>query len=149
VATTYDDALAIGSARATLIPQDPDTLLGRRENAHALTAAGYKTSPATLATKASRGGGPPFRRWGRIPLYRWGDSLDWARSRLGPPIRSTSEADAASPALADDTGDLGPPQPPAEILTEGRGHRTPFSAGPPATAPSRRARSRPEEPAAG
>jgi hypothetical protein len=38
---------------------------------------------------------PPFRRWGRKPLYRWGDTLDWARSRLGPPMRSTSEADAA------------------------------------------------------
>jgi hypothetical protein len=93
VATTYDDALLSRSPKATLVPQDPDTLLGRRETAHALTAAGYRTSPATLATKASRGGGPPFRRWGRKPLYRWGDTLQWAWSRLGPPIRSTSEGD--------------------------------------------------------
>jgi hypothetical protein len=94
VATTRDEALLSGTATVTLIPRDPDTLLGRREAAHALTAAGYRTSAATLATKASRGGGPPFRRWGRKPLYRWGDTLDWARSRLGPSMRSTSEADA-------------------------------------------------------
>jgi hypothetical protein len=94
VATTDNHALLSGTANATLIPQNPDTLLGRRETAHALTAAGYRTSPATLATKASRGGGPPFRRWGRKPLYRWGDTLDWACSQLGPPMRSTSEADA-------------------------------------------------------
>jgi hypothetical protein len=95
VATTRDEALLSGTATVTPIPRDPDTLLGRREAAHALTAAGYRTSAATLATKASRGGGPPFRRWGRKPLYRWGDTLEWARSRLGPPMRSTSEADAA------------------------------------------------------
>ena len=34
--------------------------------------------PKTLATKASRGGGPPYRLFGRKPLYRWGDGLDWA-----------------------------------------------------------------------
>ena len=74
------------------IPDDPETLLTRKETAEALTAAGYPTSPATLATKAVRGGGPPFRTWGRKPIYRWGDSLTWARDRLGPLIRSTSEA---------------------------------------------------------
>jgi hypothetical protein len=95
VATTHDEALLSGTATVTQIPRDPDTLLGRREAAHALTAAGYRTSAATLATKATRGGGPPFRRWGRKPLYRWGDTLEWASSRLGPPMRSTSEADAA------------------------------------------------------
>lgn len=79
---------------AGLIPEDPDTLLTRVDCAAALTAAGFPTSPKTLATKASRGGGPPFRRWGAKPLYSWGTSLSWARARLGPPMRSTSEADA-------------------------------------------------------
>jgi hypothetical protein len=72
----------------------PDTLLRRRDAAAALRAAGYPTAPATLATLACRGGGPPFRRFGRVPLYRWADLLDWAGSRLSAPMRSTSEADA-------------------------------------------------------
>lgn len=80
---------------AFFVPADRDALLTRAKTAETLTEAGFPTSKATLATKASRGGGPPFRRFGAKPLYRWGDSLDWAQSRLGPPMRSTSEADAA------------------------------------------------------
>jgi hypothetical protein len=79
---------------ASAIPENPDALLTRRATAEALSAAGFPVRPATLATKASRGGGPPFRRFGRVPLYQWGDTLDWARSRLSAPMRSTSEADA-------------------------------------------------------
>jgi hypothetical protein len=78
------------------IPTDPQTLLTREATAEALTAAGYPTSPATLATKASRGGGPIFRKWGPRPLYRWSDALAWAQSKLGPVISSTSELDAVS-----------------------------------------------------
>jgi hypothetical protein len=73
---------------------DPDSLLNRTAAAEALTAAGYPVSPATLATKAVRGGGPPFRRFGRVPLYRWSDLIEWAEARLSAPMRSTSEADA-------------------------------------------------------
>ena len=74
------------------IPDNPDALLPRRQTAEALTAKGYPVSPATLSTKATRGGGPPFRRFGVRVLYRWGDALAWAESRLSAPIRSTSEA---------------------------------------------------------
>jgi hypothetical protein len=74
---------------------DVDKLLTRREAAAALTAAGYPTAPATLATLASRGGGPVYHHYGSRVVYRWGDLLDWARSRLSAPMRSTSEADAA------------------------------------------------------
>jgi hypothetical protein len=76
-----------------LIPTDPNIRLTRVAAADALTTAGFPVSPATLATKATRGGGPPFQRFGRVPLYRWDDLLDWAQSRLSPPLRSTSEAD--------------------------------------------------------
>jgi hypothetical protein len=76
------------------LPDDPDTLLTRRPAAAALTAAGYPTAPATLARKASVGGGPVYRRYGPRVVYRWADLLDWAQSRLGPPIRSTAELDA-------------------------------------------------------
>jgi hypothetical protein len=73
---------------------DPETLLRRRPAAVALSNAGFPTAAATLATLACRGGGPPFRRYGRVPLYRWGELLAWAESRLSAPMRSTSEADA-------------------------------------------------------
>ena len=75
-----------------LAPEISDeALLTRHATAAALTDAGYPTSPATLATKATRGGGPPFRRYGFRPLYKWADALRWAQSRLGPLICSTSE----------------------------------------------------------
>ena len=76
------------------IPDHPDALLTRDATAAALTASGYPTASATLATKATRGGGPPFHRFGPRALYRWGDALAWARAKLTPPRRSTSEADA-------------------------------------------------------
>jgi hypothetical protein len=75
-------------------PDNPDALLTRKVTALALQDAGYPVSEKTLATKATRGGGPPFRKFGSRPLYRWGDSLHWARSRLSPLMHSTSEADA-------------------------------------------------------
>jgi hypothetical protein len=78
-----------------VIPQDPNALLTRDATAAALTERGYPTSPKTLATKASRGGGPRFCRFGPRVLYRWGDALDWAEKRLRPVVGSTSEADAA------------------------------------------------------
>jgi hypothetical protein len=78
---------------ATPIPDTPDTLLRRKAAAEALTAKGFPCSDKTLATKATRGGGPPYRLFGRIPLYRWGDALAWAEGRLTAPQRSTSESD--------------------------------------------------------
>lgn len=79
----------------------PDALLLRKQAAAALTEAGYPIAPGTLDTKASRGNGPPYRRFGKRALYRWGDLLAWAESCLTPPHRSTSEVHApASPACA-------------------------------------------------
>jgi hypothetical protein len=83
----------VGMMKQT-IPDNPDTLLTRDATAAALTAEGYPTASTTLATKATRGGGPPFHRFGPRALYRWGDALEWARAKLTPPRRSTSEADA-------------------------------------------------------
>jgi hypothetical protein len=75
---------------------DPDTLLTRDRTAAALKEAGFPTETKTLATVASRGGGPRYSLYGRRALYRWGDALTWARGRLGPPRHTTSEADATS-----------------------------------------------------
>jgi len=73
------------------IPTDLDTLLSRDGAARALTAAGYVTSPATLATKATRGCGPAYRIYGKRAIYRWGDLIAWAETRTAPARHSTSE----------------------------------------------------------
>lgn len=81
------------------IPHD-DALLTRAQLAAALTEHGFKTSKATLATWASRkGNGPPYRLYGCKPLYKWGDAILWAKSRLSPPCRSTAEHDARRAAM--------------------------------------------------
>jgi hypothetical protein len=74
------------------IPDNQDALLRRTATADALTALGFPCSDKTLATKATRGGGPPYRLFGRIPLYRWGDAVAWAEGKLSAPRRSTSDA---------------------------------------------------------
>jgi hypothetical protein len=70
---------------------DPGALLTREQVAAELTSSGYPTKAKTLATKATRGGGPPYRTYSGRALYRWGDALEWATSQLGPIVRSTSE----------------------------------------------------------
>ena len=70
---------------------DRTTLMTREQIAATLTEAGFPVRPATLATKAVRGGGPPFRRFGNKPLYEVGLAFDWALARLGPNRVSTSE----------------------------------------------------------
>ena len=73
------------------VPTDPHAKLPRKRIAAALTAAGYPTSHATLGSFATRGGGPPFCRWGMYALYEWGSSVLWAETRLSKPRRTTSE----------------------------------------------------------
>ncbi len=70
----------------------PDALLTRQAKADALDAAGFPVKAKTLATKATRGGGPPYCTFGARVLYRWGDALAWAQSRLSPPRHSTAQA---------------------------------------------------------
>src|ERR1051326_7384184 len=59
-----------------------DTLLSRAEAAEALTAYGCRTSYLTLNTLACRGGGPPFRKIGVAPAYRWTDCRGWADAKI-------------------------------------------------------------------
>lgn len=89
---------------AVFVPDDPAALLLRDRCAAALTEAGYPTSPATLATKATRGGGPPFRKYGPRVLYEWRSTLAWAQSRLGPVVNSTSELDRSQTHSGQATG---------------------------------------------
>lgn len=69
----------------------PTALLDRRELALALSALGFPVTASTLATKATRGGGPKYQPWGgRRVLYVWGDAVDWAEARLGTVRDDTS-----------------------------------------------------------
>jgi hypothetical protein len=59
---------------------------------------GLDRAPSTLAKLAVTGGGPIFRRANRVPLYSTEDLDAWVKSKLSPPMRSTSElAPANSP----------------------------------------------------
>jgi len=79
-----------------------ETKLRRGELARALTAAGFPISDGTLSNMACRYRaalkavqrinpdlkpdplpefGPRFKKFGRTPIYEWGDALDWARGR--------------------------------------------------------------------
>lgn len=77
--------------QSSLIPNNPEALLSREAAAQALTAAGYVTSASTLATKATRGNGPSYRKFGKRAIYRWGDLLAWAEANTAPLRHSTSE----------------------------------------------------------
>jgi hypothetical protein len=52
---------------------------------------GIKRSPKYLAKLAVIGGGPPFRKAGRDPLYAPLDLDAWVEEIMGPVVRSTSE----------------------------------------------------------
>jgi hypothetical protein len=84
------------------IPENKNSLLTRERTAAALTEAGFPVKARTLATKATRGGGPLYRKFGLRVLYRWGDALAWAEGRLTPASCSTSEQDAAATQLHKD-----------------------------------------------
>lgn len=72
-----------------------DTILRRSDAAAALSSAGYPISASTLATMASRGGGPAYRLFGTKVLYRWGDLIEWAQNRT-----SARECETARDAAA-------------------------------------------------
>lgn len=62
--------------------QKQPTRLTRRELAEFLTANGDPISAATLATMATRGGGPKYVRFNGRALYAPDDGLAWAASRV-------------------------------------------------------------------
>jgi hypothetical protein len=52
---------------------------------------GIPCSEKTLAKLACIGGGPVYRLCGRTPLYAPPDLDSFAESKIGKPVRSTSE----------------------------------------------------------
>ena len=74
----------------------PHVLLTRKSLAEALGARGLRISAATLATKSTRGGGPPYTLFCGRALYRWSDALAWAEAQLATPYATTSERETAA-----------------------------------------------------
>ncbi len=60
-------------------------------SAYLLDEWGISRTPKTLAKLATIGGGPPFEKDGRFPLYTPLLLDTWARSQLSPLVRSTAE----------------------------------------------------------
>lgn len=76
------------SKNIAALPTQP---MRRDAAAEKLTELGYPTAKRTLDVLATRGGGPAYVYWGRIPLYSEESLLDWVRSRLSGPVHSTSD----------------------------------------------------------
>jgi hypothetical protein len=52
---------------------------------------GIQVAVSTMAKWACVGGGPPYQKYNRTPLYGRDDLDRWAIERLGPVLRSTSD----------------------------------------------------------
>jgi hypothetical protein len=52
---------------------------------------GIPVSYSGLAKAAVRGDGPPYRLWGKIPIYDPPGLDAFAESRIGPEVRCTAE----------------------------------------------------------
>jgi hypothetical protein len=75
----------------------PTRRLRRREASVYLKVVwGIERSSATLAKLFCTGGGPVASKDGRIPLYDPVDLDEWAQSRLGPKLRSSSDKGGAA-----------------------------------------------------
>jgi hypothetical protein len=73
-------------------PTVRDRLMRRAEAARYVTDTYFPCSPKTLAKLACVSStGPPFRKAGRIPLYPKSGLDAWARNKIGPLVRSTSD----------------------------------------------------------
>ena len=77
--------------------QNPIPRYLRRTGAaqHVEATWGLPCSPKYLAKLAVTGGGPVFRKLGRIPLYTASDLDKWAESKLSEPVHSTAELKGA------------------------------------------------------
>jgi hypothetical protein len=71
--------------------QPHPAFLVRKAAAQYITENYFPCSPKTLAKLACIGGGPEFRRAGRIPIHEPHKLDSWVQSRIGPPVRSTSD----------------------------------------------------------
>lgn len=81
----------------------PSQFMRRKDAAQYLRDKFGVGSPATLAKLATLGGGPTYRKNGKIPLYLADDLDAWALAKIGPAQTSTSQhhaKPAAAPSIA-------------------------------------------------
>jgi hypothetical protein len=86
---------------------------------------GARYSPKTLAKLAVVGGGPKFRKAGRIPLYEQPHLDDWVRAKLSSLVSSTSELEgrergAGSQERAEKPGGIATTNSEASVVAEPR-----------------------------
>jgi hypothetical protein len=79
------------SGEATVVATPPKRDMTRCETAQHITDHWFPCAPKTLAKLAVVGGGPPFRKAGRVPLYGEASTDAWAESKIGPLVHSTTE----------------------------------------------------------
>jgi hypothetical protein len=70
-----------------------DTLLSTEELSAAFAELNLPLAVATLVTRRTLGGGPPFEKYGKWVRYRWGKARNW-RLAQGRMFTSTSEEPA-------------------------------------------------------
>jgi hypothetical protein len=76
-------------------PPSPERRVRRKEAARYITEVwGIPMSPKTLAKLAVTGGGPPYRKAGKFPLYEITALDEFAKTKLSPLVSSTSELQA-------------------------------------------------------
>ena len=79
------------SGEATVVATPLKRDMTRSEAAQYTTDHWFPCSPKTLAKLAVIGGGPAFRKAGRVPLYGEASVDAWAASKIGPLVHSTTE----------------------------------------------------------
>jgi hypothetical protein len=75
----------------TLRQSDTRRYLDQDQASEYLAKKGLRIAPKTLGKLRVTGGGPPFRKFGRKPIYDPPDLDAWVDQKLGAPRRSTSE----------------------------------------------------------
>jgi hypothetical protein len=65
--------------------------LSRKETAEFLRAQGLPIKAGTLECLATRGGGPPYHRFGRRAVYDPAEVLAWANARVTIAAETASE----------------------------------------------------------
>lgn len=88
------------SGGATVVAAPLKRDMTRSEAAQYITDRWFPCSPKTLAKLAVVGGGPPFRKAGRVPLYSQASVDAWAASKIGPIVYSTTELAVSSGATS-------------------------------------------------
>jgi hypothetical protein len=65
--------------------------VNRAALSQALAEMGLIVAVPTLTTWATRGGGPPFRKFGKKIVYDLAAAVAWAESRMTPAVTSSAE----------------------------------------------------------